>query len=315
MSLLREFVEMRKNIIAVFLVSGALLNSSACQNEEAKDVKTGNTAIEYDKKGDDENARSFLEKEAASGNIEAFYYLGEIYRQGQGVEKNNPVACANYIQSAKGGYKKAFLLTGSCFVMGEGVQQDFRQALKWFEKASDDMHETAPDVSDQVYLAHTLADFYAKGLGTLQDFSKSAKWAKKAGELGDARSQAMYAFYLYSGQGVLQDKTEAAVWAEKSALQGDSWGQLVMGMLAQYGGSNEPDIRKAIKWYEKSAGQDNPAALYQMGTLYEKGEGVPANLKQAQYYYEQAAKSKMEIPVKAFLEFEAKQKNRNEWPH
>lgn len=158
-----------------------------------------------------------------------------------------------------------------------------------------------------------MANLYFTGKGTLQDFSESAKWSRRAAELGNAESQAMLAFFLYSGQGILQNRTEARIWAAKSAEQGDSLGQVIMGILYQYGGgTDEPDMNKAIDWYEKSAENGNPIAQYQLATLYENGNGLPKDLQKAKYYYEQSAKSQSEIPVKAYLEFEAKQKRQNQ---
>ena len=306
-----EIFKMKK-IFTLFLISSIVFVLMACTKEEPKEFNSNQEGIEYYKRSEYKEALPLLEKASESGNVMASYYIGEMYRLGKGVSKNDIIACQNYLKSSEGGNKKAFLMTGTCFFLGEGIQKDFKEAFKWFKRASDEIDETTQDLSDKRILAIALTDIYLKGLGTLQDFSEAAKWARRAAELDDTRSQAILAFFLYSGQGILQNRTEAKIWAEKSAGQGDSLGQVIMGMLYQYGeGTDEPDMKKAIDWYEKSAEKGNPIAQYQLATLYENGNGLPKDPEKAKYYYEQSAKSQSEIPVKALAEFKAKQKRQN----
>lgn len=86
------------------------------------------------------------------------YYLGEMYRKGEGVTENNANACRYYIKSAEGKNKDAFLLAGACFIMGEGVEQDFEKGYEWLKKTSAEINMVNLNKKDQKYLMLTLAN-------------------------------------------------------------------------------------------------------------------------------------------------------------
>lgn len=295
---------MKKAISQFLFILIALNLLSACKNND--DLETENKGIQYYKNGEYVKALPILEKADTYGSANAAFYLGEIFRKGEGVQKDYAISCSHYIKSAEGGNNNAYILAGSCLVMGKGVKQDFSEALNWFKKASSEMEKADLTEADKKYLMNTLATMYYSGKGTLPDFSEAAKWAEKAAEMGDANSQAIMAFLLYTGQGVLQDRKAALIWAEKSAEQGNDMGEVLMGAFNQY--ADPPDMKAAFTWYEKSAKQGNPAAQHQLGTFYEKGMIVPKDIEKAHSYYKQAAASKKSDKlIEALTEFEARQ--------
>lgn len=296
---------MKKIICQYLLVLFALFISTACTGNN--NFENENNGIQYYKNGEYQKALPLLEKAENTGSSKAAFYLGEMFRRGEGVNEDFSRSCAHYIKSAEGGHVNAYLLAGSCFVMGKGVEQNFEKALSWFKKAADEVEKTDYTESDKKYLMRTLAVMYFAGKGTLQDFSEAAKWAEKAAVMGDANSQAIMAFLLYTGQGVLTDKKTARIWAEKSAAQGNDMGEVLMGVFNQY--ADSPDMKAAFDWYGKSAKQGNPAAQYQLGTFYEEGIIVPKDMEKAHSFYKQAADSKKsDNLIRALMEFEARQK-------
>ncbi len=298
---------MKKSICQFSLILIALCLSTACTGHI--DLDSENKGIQHYKNGEYQKAIPLLEKAENTGSSTAAFYLGEIFRNGESVNKDFARSCTHYIKSAEGGNNNAYLLAGSCFITGMGVKQDFVEALNWFKKAADETEKTDLTESDKKYLTRTLAVMYFSGKGTLQDFSEAAKWAEKAAEMGDANSQAVMAFLLYTGQGVLADKKAARIWAQKSADQGNDLGEVLMGVFKQY--ADSPDMKAAFEWYEKSAKQGNPAAQYQLGTFYEEGIIVPKDIEKARTYYKQAADSKKsDNLVKGLMDFEARQKKR-----
>ena len=266
--------------------------------------------MDYYLKGEYKKALPLLEKLANAGNINASYSLGEMYRKGNGVKENKGVSCDYYQKSAEDGNADAFFHAGVCAITIRQDNQRFKEAFKWFKKASEKLKETDLDEPDRKYLALVLANMYYTGKGTLQDFSEAARWFEKAGEMGDARAQGVLALLNYTGNGILSDKTKPRDWAEKAAGQGDVIGEQILGMLYQYSLPPEKNMQKAIEWYEKSAKHGSQAAQYQLAVIYENGDGVPKDLKKARYYYQEAAKGKYEEPKKAFAEFEKRQKDR-----
>ena len=309
-SILKELSQMKKQSLFL-IITVILLTLSACTKKNNKYLADEKAGIEYYQNGSYDKALASLKKAYGSGSMEAAYYLGEMYRQGNGVEKNKVVSCNYYQKSAEGGSKKAFLKAGTCHIPDTRDGEGFKETFKWFKKASEELKKTDLDESEEKDLYIKLGIMYYGGKGTLQDFSEAAKWFEKAAEMGDAYSQGGLALLYYSGDGVLTDRKKARYWAEKAAAQGDDTGELVLGMLNQYSLPPEQNLEKAAKWYLKSAAQGNTAAQHQLAVMYEKGEGVPQDLKKARYYYEEAAKSKYEEPKKALEEFNARYQSKN----
>lgn len=304
---------MKNNILSSLIIFITFFLLVSCKNNK-QEIISEIEGVQYYQSGKYEEAFPLLKNSADSGNAIASYYLGEMYRKGEGIDKDGNMACRRYLESAERENVDAYLLTSVCYYLGKGFEQNYTEAFKWGKKVSEEIDETKLSEYDRERYAILMSNLYVQGKGTLQDFSEAAKWAEKASRLGDAESQAMMAFFLFAGKGVLSDSNAARYWAEQSAEQGNAMGQTMMGMLIQYRSPTEPDMKAAIRWYEKSAKQGNPAAQYQLATIYENGKGVPKDLNKARYYYEQAAKSKLEIPLEAFLEFEEEQKE-NSGPH
>ena len=63
---------------------------------------------------------------------------------------------------------------------GEGTTQDYREALKWYEKAAEQGHASAQ---------LNISMFYFTGKGTNQDLNDALKWYKKAVAQGRAGAQ------------------------------------------------------------------------------------------------------------------------------
>lgn len=61
----------------------------------------------------------------------AYFFLGERYGQGKGVECNIVEAVARYTQAANKGYKKAQLKLAEMYRAGQGVPKDRLQAIHW----------------------------------------------------------------------------------------------------------------------------------------------------------------------------------------
>ena len=295
---------MKKNFLFLF-ISALFLSLLSCKNN-VKYLEDEKAGIEYYKKGVYEKALTSLEKANSLGSADAAYYLGEMFRQGRGVEKNYSVACRYYQKSAEADNKKAYLNAGMCHIPDKKDENGFKEAFKWFKRAAEEINETDLGETERKDFFVKFGIMYFAGLGTLQDFSEAAKWFEKAAELGDAYSQGALAMLNYAGNGVLTDKKKARYWAEKAAAQGDDTGEFVLGMLNHYSLPPEQNIQEAVKWYEKAAAQGHAAACYLVALIYEKGEGVPQDLKKARYYYEEAAKGKYEEPKKALQEFNAR---------
>ncbi|MEJ2135228.1 MAG: tetratricopeptide repeat protein [Desulfofustis sp.] len=69
---------------------------------------------------------------------------------------------------------------GVMYHTGKGVPQDFKEAIKWYQKAAEQGHNDAQN---------NLGVMYHIGEGVTQDYNKAAKWYKKGMKNGDLDSK------------------------------------------------------------------------------------------------------------------------------
>src|SRR5712692_8709765 len=77
-----------------------------------------------------------LKKRAAQGDAEAQFSLGIMYANGQGVPQDYAEALKWFRLAAAQGIAKAQNSLGSIYANGQGVPQDSAEALKWFRLAA-----------------------------------------------------------------------------------------------------------------------------------------------------------------------------------
>ena len=152
-----------------------------------------------------------LKKIALLGDPEAQYNVGECYYDGDGVEQDFVEAVRWYKKAADQGHAKAQYSLGFCYAKGKGVGQDYGQARVWWLKAADQGHAKAQ---------HNLACCYDEALGGQEDFVEAVRWYKKAADQGVAESQCNLGLCYGKGYGVEQDFEEAEKWLTKAAEQG-----------------------------------------------------------------------------------------------
>lgn len=99
-----------------------------------------NSNIELYKKADesgDEGALSELKYLAGKGYPNAQFYLGRLYRKGcNGINQNDAEAVKWYIKAAEQDHVLAQFYLGFMYKSGQGVQQSDTEAVKWYSKAA-----------------------------------------------------------------------------------------------------------------------------------------------------------------------------------
>jgi anti-anti-sigma factor len=116
-----------------------------------------------------------------------------------------------YRGAAGKGDAKAQYKLARCYENGRGVEQDFAEARKWYEKSARQGHADAQ---------HALATCHAYGMQVPQNYDEAIKWYRKAAEQGHPDSEyAMGMNYTY-GIGVEADLAQAENWYRKAAAQG-----------------------------------------------------------------------------------------------
>lgn len=124
------------------------------------------------------NARQGIEEAAALGHPPAQLQLGEIYKSGQGVEKDLELARAWYERAANGGNVLSMHRLGVMYARGDGGTVDNNASVAWFEKAAN-----LGLVDSQYNLGAT---FHPTGDGNpLHDRAKAYFWYQIAARNGD----------------------------------------------------------------------------------------------------------------------------------
>lgn len=80
---------------------------------------------------------------AESGHAEAQYYLGMMYDDGKGTERDAALAAEWYRKAAEQGIAAAQSNLGAMYETGDGVQTDRIQAEKWYRLAAGQGDEEA----------------------------------------------------------------------------------------------------------------------------------------------------------------------------
>ena len=87
-------------------------------------------------KGDYAQAFKLLKPVAEQGEAIAQYYLGLMYRDGQGTTKSYTQAMIWFQKAADQNYAEAQYDLGNMYFTGRGVNQDTEQAFEWYQKAA-----------------------------------------------------------------------------------------------------------------------------------------------------------------------------------
>ena len=107
----------------------------------------------------------------AQGNVQAQSNLGWMYANGEGVPQNYAEALKLFREAAAQGWADAQFKLGSMYEQGEGVPQNYAEALKWYRKAADQGWARAQN---------SLGWMYYNGWGVLQDYVQAHVWCSLA---------------------------------------------------------------------------------------------------------------------------------------
>ena len=126
---------------------------------------------------DGQKAFKLRRKLADMGHTDQQINMGNYYREGDLVKRNPRVAFCWYMRAAKQGDWYGQLLVADCFFKGDGVKQDYVEAVKWYELAGTNLDK---DILEWNHAALQLAQCYREGLGVKKDLEKAAEWYDKA---------------------------------------------------------------------------------------------------------------------------------------
>jgi TPR repeat protein len=124
-------------------------------------------AIAARDRGDYATALRLFQPLADNGDAIAQLILGDMYRTGRGVPKNDAEAVVWYRKAADQGYARAQLNLGFMYANGLGVPKDFGECMKWYRLAADQGYAHAQ---------YNLGLMYANAQGVPQDPVMAYMW-------------------------------------------------------------------------------------------------------------------------------------------
>ena len=221
-------------------------------------------------------------KAAEQGDSDAQGLLAEIYKDGNGVEKN--ICTSNYwlIKSAENGNAVSQWKLGYRYISGEGLDKNPEKAYDLFLKSAEQ-----GNCYGQLYAG----DFCRL---ELKNYKDAAKWYRLGAEQGHPHCQCYLGVLCYWGSGVEKNLSEAAKWFQLSAEQGYALGQSNLADLYYIGEGVEQDYSEALRLFRLSAEQNNDFAFLRLGDMYESGAGVERDMSKAINYWERAFEESIE---------------------
>ena len=188
---------------------------------------------------------------------------------------------------------------GLQFCEGDGVEQNYSEAAKWFRKSAEHGHSNA-----QNYLGW----LYHNGYGVEQNYDQAFEWYRMAANQENATAQFNLGYCYKNGQGTEQSYIRATEWFRRAADQGDGdadieWRkikreieasdpirQLNLGCKYYKGNGVEQSYAQAVELFFMAAEQGNKEAQYNLGQCYKNGRGVEQDYSKAAEWYRKAAR-------------------------
>ena len=242
------------------------------------------------------NAAEYFRKAAEDGHADAQFNLGIMYVNGLGVQKNNEDALRWLGKAAGQGHAEAKnklgLLRGGkgkiekgkkqvespeeqdalghAYLHGEGVEQNYEEAVKWFRKAADQGYPPAQ---------FNLGMRYRDGSGVEKNLREGFRWIRKAMEQGLAipAAQSILGQAYFFGEGTEQNFHKAVEWLTKASI-------VVI---------SEKQERIDVESFTIDAD-----AQFYLGWCYLTGNGITKNVEEAKLCFYSAAQLSQDEALK-----------------
>ncbi len=151
------------------VAEAALWERKAAEQNHA--YAQANVSFRYYTAGEFNQAFQWCERAAGSGLAWAQFYLGLMYRKGEGVARSDTDAARLYTLAASQDFVEAQQKLAELYSLGLGVVQSYALAASWYRKAAAQGHAEAQ---------YQLAQLYAVGQGVEPDYVQARHWIRKA---------------------------------------------------------------------------------------------------------------------------------------
>lgn len=198
---------------------------------------------------------------------------------------NYESALLSLIPAAEGGNDAAQFRLGWMYSQGEGLEQSYEQAFKWYQEAAEQGNTDAQTNLGWLYSHGKVSDLSAE-----QADEKAVEWYQKAADQGNAGAQYNLGVMYENGRGAAYSYEKALEYYQKAAAQGDVDAQFCIGKMYDNGlGGLDKSEEEALSWYLKAADLGHAEAQFWVGVHYENGQGVEKNNAEALLWYRKSA--------------------------
>jgi TPR repeat protein len=231
---------MAKRLAVALLVLTALACGAAARAGLLEDARAAFEA------GRVTDAVALLTKAADGGDAEAAEHLGNLYRSGRGVAKDDSLAVDWYQKAARNekgdphARADAFTALGGAYHWGRGVAKDEVKARESYLAAA---------ALGNAYAQNNAAYMLERGLGGPRDADGAARWYKAAADQGLRAAAGNLGLIYQGGRGMRRDEAAASEWTRKAAAAGDARAQFRLGRACERGRGETKDLVEAYKWY------------------------------------------------------------------
>jgi len=140
------------------------------------------------------------QKAAQDGNISAMFELGNLYYNGEGIDRNHQTAMQWFTKAVQQGHVVAMYNLADLYENGIGVKHDYQKAMQWYTSAAEGGYK---------YAFANIGDLYFEGKGVGVNYKKALEWYQKAAAAGEANGTHGLAYMYEHGFGVDADRTKA----------------------------------------------------------------------------------------------------------
>lgn len=191
----------------------------------------------------------------------------------------------------------AQFMLAKCYENGFGVTKNYQRAVRWYEKAEEnisiDLMKNPDPVGDSVCRALEKA----VGGKDIEDALDEIIFEKLTPELlncitesaenGDVDAQ-VYLMNLYHFRVNSEENTEKCVfWAKQAAENDNAEAMEVLGNMYYYGSGVTQDYKSALYWLEKAAARGAEYACFLLGKYYKSQKQYKISAKWYRNYAKQ----------------------------
>jgi TPR repeat protein len=204
----------------------------------------GESQYDDDSVSEETELSSVLEKDDKIIDPASQTKTGNLFRKGDGVEKDYVKAVHWYRKAANQGFAGAQNNLAVMYEQGLGVPKNKPEAAMWYIKAAEQHNANAQ---------HSIGIMYRDGEGVPQNFEEAAKWISKAAEQSHNGALRDIGEMYWKGLGVSQNNILAYMWWRLGALHGDKESERLLDIAAVKMKSSHVDEAQKLaqEWMQK----------------------------------------------------------------